>query len=146
MDWINSRCSFAGAEFLCVHFDVVTETVLEKGNDHGRAPRHTENPYCEMVTPLRPFVVQDPSLFSRLPGHKRVSISVSKEMEFLGMPGCPVIRTTTWSRCGDGLQPLGLMTLRQLFYDPRANGHAGYLLMTVSDAKWSLVGHSRSLN
>ena len=42
-----------------------------------------------MVTPLRPFVVQDPSLFSRLPGHKRVSISVSKEMEFLGMPGCP---------------------------------------------------------
>jgi hypothetical protein len=56
---------------------------------YSRAPRHTENPYCEMVTPLRPFVVQDPSLFSRLPGHKRVSISVSKEMEFLGMPGCP---------------------------------------------------------
>jgi hypothetical protein len=55
----------------------------------SRAPRHTENPYCEMVTLLRPFVVQDPSLFSRLPGHKRVSISVSKEMEFLGMPGCP---------------------------------------------------------
>ena len=44
-----------------------------------------------MVTPLRPFVVQDPSLFSRLPGHKRVSISVSKEMEFLGMPGCPAV-------------------------------------------------------
>ena len=66
------------------------------GNDRSgsasyvRAPRHTENPYCEMVTPLRPFVVLDPSLFSRLPGHKRVSISVSKEMEFLGMPGCPV--------------------------------------------------------
>ena len=45
----------------------------------SRAPRHTENPYCEMVTLLRPFVVQDPSLFSRLPGHKRVSFSVSKE-------------------------------------------------------------------
>ena len=57
----------------------------------SRAPRHTENPYCEMVTPLRPFVVQDPSLFPRLPGHKRVFIAVSKEMEFLGMPGCPAL-------------------------------------------------------
>ena len=62
-----------------------------------RSPRHTENPYCEMVTPLRPFVVQDPSLFSRLPGHKRVSISVSKEMEFLGMPGCPAFASRSKS-------------------------------------------------
>ena len=42
----------------------------------------------------------------------------------------------------NGGKDIAILTLGS---DVRANGHAGEL-MTVSDAKWSLVGHSRSLN